>query len=110
MKKYLSIWPAIVVLALALGIALFASVSIQSAGYTILSHVLVPDWRFFLGWAQVWASNIRPEAARLQVNVDPHPLARFRVDGPLSNMSVFTQAFDCNKGDPMVRNERCIIW
>src|SRR6202022_3270317 len=35
-----------------------------------------PEQRFFLGWAQVWATNQRPEAARLQANTNPHPLAR----------------------------------
>src|SRR5256885_3073981 len=33
-----------------------------------------PEQRFFLGWAQVWAQNIRPEAARLRNATDPHPL------------------------------------
>jgi putative endopeptidase len=69
-----------------------------------------PEQRFFLGWAQVWASNIRPEAARLRNATDPHPLARFRVNGPLSNMPAFAQAFQCTAGDPMVRQERCQIW
>jgi putative endopeptidase len=68
------------------------------------------EQRFFLGWAQVWASNIRPEAARLRNATDSHPLARFRVNGPLSNMPSFAQAFQCKAGDPMVRAERCQIW
>src|SRR5208282_5630171 len=37
-----------------------------------------PEQRFFLGWAQVWGTNQRSEAARLQTNTNPHPLARFR--------------------------------
>jgi putative endopeptidase len=69
-----------------------------------------PEQRFFLGWAQVWAANIRPEAARLLTTTDPHPLARFRVNGPLSNMPTFAQAFGCKAGDSMVRAERCQIW
>jgi putative endopeptidase len=71
-----------------------------------------PEQRFFLGWAQVWAQNIRPEAARLLTAVDPHPLARFRVNGPLSNMPQFTSAFACKAGDAMVRppDKRCQIW
>jgi len=71
-----------------------------------------PEQRFFLGWAQVWAQNIRPEAARLRNATDPHPLARFRVDGPLSNMPAFAQAYQCKEGDPMVRppEKRCQIW
>lgn len=71
-----------------------------------------PEQRFFLGWAQVWASNYRPEAARLQANLGPHPLARFRVNGPLSNMPQFAEAFNCKQGDPMVRpaSDRCQVW
>ncbi len=69
-----------------------------------------PEQRFFLGWAQVWGTNQRPEAARLQTNTDPHPLARFRGNGPLSNMEAFAKAFGCKKGDPMVRENGCKIW
>lgn len=71
-----------------------------------------PEQRFFLGWAQVWAQNIRPEAARLRTATDPHPLARFRVNGPLSNMPTFAQAFQCKDGEAMVRppDKRCQIW
>jgi putative endopeptidase len=71
-----------------------------------------PEQRFFLGWAQVWASSIRPEAARLAVATDPHPLARFRVNGPLSNMPEFAKAFGCKQNEPMARTEtaRCQIW
>src|SRR5437870_8895838 len=71
-----------------------------------------PEQRFFLGWAQVWAQNIRTEAARLRNATDPHPLARFRVNGPLSNMPQFAVAFACKDRDPMVRppDKRCQIW
>jgi putative endopeptidase len=71
-----------------------------------------PEQRFFLGWAQVWAEKYTPEAARLQAQADPHPLSRFRVNGPLSNMPEFAAAFQCKVGDAMVRpkEERCQIW
>ncbi|MGB7847531.1 MAG: M13 family metallopeptidase [Candidatus Acidiferrum sp.] len=69
-----------------------------------------PEQRFFLGWAQVWGTNQRAEAARLQTNTDPHPLARFRGNGPLSNMEAFAKAFGCKKGDAMVREQACKIW
>ena len=69
-----------------------------------------PEQRFFLGWAQVWGTNQRAEAARLQTNTNPHPLARFRANGPLSNMDAFAKAFGCKKGDPMVREQSCKIW
>jgi len=71
-----------------------------------------PEQRFFLGYAQIWAQNIRPEAARLRVATDPHPLGRFRVNGPLSNLELFARAFQCKTGDAMVRpaDKRCQIW
>jgi putative endopeptidase len=69
-----------------------------------------PEQRFFLGWAQVWGTNQRAEAARLQTNTDPHPLARFRGNGPISNLEVFAKAFGCKKGDAMVREKACKIW
>jgi putative endopeptidase len=71
-----------------------------------------PEQRFFLGWAQVWATNYRAEAIRQQVLGDPHPIARFRVNGPLSNMQQFAEAYSCKAGDKMVRptSDRCQIW
>jgi putative endopeptidase len=69
-----------------------------------------PEQRFFLGWAQVWGTNQRAEAARTQTNTDPHPLPRFRGNGPLSNMEAFAKAFGCKKGDAMVREQACKIW
>jgi putative endopeptidase len=55
---------------------------------------------------------MRPEFARMLTNVDPHPLARFRVTAPLTNLPAFAKAFSCQPGDAMVRpaNERCAIW
>jgi putative endopeptidase len=69
-----------------------------------------PDQRFYLGYAQVWGSLVRPEFAKLQTNSDPHPLPRFRVLGPLSNLPTFAAAFGCKKGDAMVRERACKIW
>ena len=71
-----------------------------------------PEQRFFLGYAQIWAQSDRPEYEGLLVNTNPHPLGRFRVIGPLSNLPEFAQAFTCKEGDPMVRppDKRCQIW
>lgn len=71
-----------------------------------------PEQRFFLGYARGWAVNMRPEIARQIARQDPHPLNKFRVNGPLSNMPQFAAAFQCKEGDAMVRPEkdRCVIW
>jgi predicted metalloendopeptidase len=71
-----------------------------------------PEQRFFLGYAFSWATNVRPEFARLMVATNPHPLPKFRVNGPLANFPAFAEAFQCKAGDAMVRTEkeRCQIW
>jgi len=69
-----------------------------------------PEQRFFLGYAQVWAVNVRLETAKLMANTNPHALPKFRTNGPLSNMADFAKAFGCKKGDPMVRETVCRIW
>ena len=70
------------------------------------------DQRFFMGWAQIWRSNTRPEFARLLLAVDVHGPNAFRVNGPLANIPEFARAFGCRPGDPMVRPDsaRVGIW
>jgi putative endopeptidase len=69
-----------------------------------------PEQRFFLGWAQVWAAKSTPAAELVQVKGDPHSPARFRVNGPMSNMPQFAKAFGCKEGQKMVRKDSCFIW
>ena len=71
-----------------------------------------PEQRFFLGYAQVWATNMRPEFSRLLTNSDPHPLPQFRVIGTISNMPEFSKSFGCKADDRMVRpaDVRCRVW
>ena len=71
-----------------------------------------PEQRFFLGYAETWRTLTREEAARLRANTDPHSPAKFRVNGPLSNLPEFYDAFGCKDGDPMKRPEkdRPAIW
>jgi putative endopeptidase len=77
-----------------------------------LVNGLTSDQRFFLAYAQIWASNDRPEFERLMVNTNPHPLARFRAVAAPSNMPGFAEAFGCKEGDAMARLSaiRCQIW
>jgi putative endopeptidase len=70
------------------------------------------DQRFFLSWAQVWRSKMRPEAEANQIQTDPHSPGRFRCNGPLSNMIEFYDVFGVKQGDKMWRpeTERVKIW
>jgi putative endopeptidase len=71
-----------------------------------------PEQRFFLAFAQIFEGSYRPEQARLLVNTNPHPLDKFRVNGPLSNMPALATAWGCGANSPMVRpaDQRCRIW
>ncbi len=71
-----------------------------------------PEQQFFIAWGQFRGDEIRPEAQRLMVQTDPHPIAKFRVIGPLSNLPEFQNAWSCKAGSAMVRPEskRCDVW
>ncbi len=69
-----------------------------------------PEQRFFLGWAQVWATKATPEFEVNQVKTDTHANARYRVNGPTSNMSEFAETWGCKVGQKMVRENPCRIW
>jgi putative endopeptidase len=73
---------------------------------------LTPEQRFFLSFAAIWKSKQRDEDLKLRLNTDPHSPARYRVDGPLSNLSEFQKAFDIPDNSPMVRaaDKRVNIW
>lgn len=68
--------------------------------------------RFFLAFAHVWSTQLRPEELRLRLNTDPHPIAKFRANGTLMNMPEFHEAFQCKPGDAMVRpvEKQCKLW
>ena len=68
------------------------------------------DQQFFLGFAQAWCTKTRPQEARRRAQIDPHASERWRVNGPLSNLTTFQEAFGCKSGQPMVRSPRCEIW
>ena len=51
-----------------------------------------------------------PSHAPAGTDTNPHPLSRFRANGPLSDSAAFAQAFGCKKGDRMVREQACKIW
>ena len=71
-----------------------------------------PSQRFFLGYAQIWRTNARPEYLKQQVQTDPHSPAQFRTNGPLMNMPEFYEAFGCKDGSKMMRAtaDRSRIW
>jgi len=84
----------------------------ESKGPEPMVDGLTPEQQFFLAEAQWRGDLVRPEAARMAVQTDPHPAGKFRVLGPLSNMPEFQKAYSCKNGSAMVRaeTERCVLW
>ncbi|MDP9161856.1 MAG: M13 family metallopeptidase [Acidobacteriota bacterium] len=74
------------------------------------SDGLTARQRFFLSYSFSWCNEERPEAARNQVITNPHSLAHFRVNRPLSNMPEFGKAFGCKSGQAMVHAPQCRVW
>lgn len=69
-----------------------------------------PEQEYFLGFAQGWCGKLRDEALRHLVATNPHSPPHLRVNGPLSNVQEFAQAFSCKSGAKMVRKNRCDVW
>jgi putative endopeptidase len=68
------------------------------------------DQQFFLAQAQTWCGNVREAQVRLAAQTDPHSPPRFRVNGPLSQLPAFAEAFHCPQGTPMSPAQRCDVW
>jgi len=73
---------------------------------------LTPEQQFFIAWGQFRGDETRPEAQRLMVQGDPHPVAKYRVIGPLSNLPEFAKTFGCAPSSAMVRpaEKHCDVW
>src|SRR5581483_8047292 len=71
-----------------------------------------PEQQFFIAWGQFRGDAIRIETQRVMMQADPHPVAKYRVNGPLSNLPEFQKAFQCKDDAAMVRakDKRCEVW
>jgi putative endopeptidase len=74
---------------------------------------LTSEQRFFHAWAQVWRRNYTDEELTLLLRTDVRAPAKFRVNGPLANLTAFADAFKCKPGKAsFVRKpeERVSLW
>jgi predicted metalloendopeptidase len=90
----------------------FALDAVDAVNYGAIGVVIGHGFDDFIAWGQFRGDAIRPETQRLMVQGDPHPIGKYRVIGPLSNMPEFEAAFSCKAGTAMVRPpaERCAVW
>jgi endothelin-converting enzyme/putative endopeptidase len=71
---------------------------------------LTPDQRFFVGMAQWACGDERPESKRLHAITDPHSPNEYRINGVVTNLPQFGQAFGCKVGQPMMQVNACRVW
>jgi len=71
-----------------------------------------PEQRFFLSWARVWASNMRPEYMAYLVTADVHSPNKARVNAALPHINAWYDAFGIKKGDKLFipKKQRAQIW
>ena len=73
---------------------------------------LTPMQRYFLGYALGWLDHSREEQLKNRLMTDVHSPAKYRVNGPFSDVDEFYNTFNIKKGAPMYREDslRVKIW
>ena len=73
---------------------------------------LTPVQRYFLGYTLGWLGHARDKSLAMQVMTDVHAPNFLRVNGPMSDMPEFYEAFGIKEGDKMWRADslRVKIW
>ena len=71
-----------------------------------------PAQRFFLSYANLWATNTRDAEIIRLTKQDPHSLGKWRVDGALPHIAAWYDAFGITPNDPMYLpvEKRASIW
>lgn len=67
---------------------------------------------FFISAGRTWAQNIKPASAIARLRSDAHSPNRWRVDGTVTNIPEFAEAFKCSdnaKLNPRME-DRCLLW
>jgi putative endopeptidase len=95
-----------------LAIALDAyQIRLQKTGCKMIDG-LTPEQRFFIGFSLFERENVRPEFEKMQVLTDPHSPGKFRINGPLSNLTAFYEAYKVTPKDGLYRppSNRETVW
>lgn len=65
---------------------------------------------FFLAWAGLWAQHGSPAGLRAQAQQSTAAPPRWRVNGPLSQLPGFAEAFGCSPGQAMHAVRPITVW
>lgn len=73
---------------------------------------LKPEQRFFINYARIWRCNTRREEIHNRILTDPHSPPIFRVNGVVTNLKEFYDAFNVKEGDELWKHDsdRISIW
>lgn len=84
---------------------------LQKTGRTDIAG-LTPEQRFFLGFALFERELARPEFQKMQILTDPHSPSVFRINGIVTNVTPFYEAFGVEKKHKLYREpkQRLQIW
>ena len=93
-----------------LGLDAFKKTEAYKSGKLI--NGMTPLQRYFLGYALGWLGSERKEALAAQVMTDVHSPAKWRVNGPFTDVDDFYKAFNIQPGSPMYLPDslRVRIW
>jgi putative endopeptidase len=81
-----------------------------SAPTEVIADGYTEDQQFFISTGQIWCSKYTDEETTRLASIDPHSHPRFRVNGPMSQLPEFADAFQCKVGSKMVAKKKCSIW
>ena len=85
---------------------------VEGAEPELAEHTYNGLQRFFLAWARVWRTAIRPEMATQYLAIDPHSPAEFRCNLIAANIAEFYEAFEVAEDSAMyiAPEDRVTIW
>ncbi len=82
----------------------------EDAPERLVADGYTEDQQFFMAVGQAWCTMYRDEFARMMAQVDPHSHPKYRVNGSVSNLPEFAEAFKCQEGSPMNPKDACSVW
>jgi len=85
---------------------------LQTTGDTKSIDGLTPEQRFFISYSRVWRGNMRPEMTQSSLVTDPHSPRLYRVNGVVTNVDAFYDAFNLQPDHTLYRqpSDRIRIW
>ena len=85
---------------------------LENPNENVILEGFTPEQRFFLNYAKIWRCSTRKEEIHNRILVDPHSPPIFRVNGVVTNLEEFYQAFEVKEDSPLwkPKEARINIW